>query len=152
MPKSKKTEAATEVDEATPIQWEDEASKRKQEILDASLTLAAELREQGVTSEEPEDLQEEDAESDFYPLSRCEVTFLMNVTDVDSLTEALDVAAVSIARYGLDSFQMLATDPDTGRRWLVHHGEITDADKTMAEVERQHDEQMAELDDEDQRG
>lgn len=57
-------------------------------------------------------------------LSRCEISFLMNVTDVDDLGEALDVAAINIGRFGLDSFFVVATDPDSGREWIIHSGQV----------------------------
>lgn len=58
-------------------------------------------------------------------LSRCEIQFLMNVTDVEDLGEALDVAAINLGRYGMDSFFVVATDPDTGRSWVLHQGEVS---------------------------
>lgn len=67
-----------------------------------------------------------DEVEDWPELSRCQITYVMNVRGVDHLGEALDVAATSLMRYGMDSFYILATDPDTGREWVVHGGQIVE--------------------------
>lgn len=60
-------------------------------------------------------------------LERAEVQFLLNIDKITSLAEALDIAATNLGRYGMDSFFVLVTDPDTNRQWVVHNGEISDA-------------------------
>ena len=62
-------------------------------------------------------------------LSRAQITYMINVRDVEHLGEALDIAATSLIRYGMDSFWIVATDPDTGREWLVHNGQIQDPEE-----------------------
>lgn len=71
------------------------------------------------------------------PLSRCDLTFLIHVDDVTHLHQAVDVAALNMIRYGLDSFHILATDPDTGRRWILRDGQVFPAEELLAEIEQQ---------------
>lgn len=91
--------------------------------------------EQGVTealnpAPEPEEVEIPDD----IPLERCDITFVINVHQAETLGTALDTAAVSLARYGLNAFYLLATDPDTGRQWIVHDGQVTDAEDAEAEL------------------
>lgn len=80
---------------------------------------------------------------DWPELSRCQITYLINVKDVDHLGEALDVAATSLIRYGMDAFYIMATDPDTGREWLIHNGEIVDQETLDADFQAALDEEAA---------
>lgn len=75
-------------------------------------------------------------------LSKCEISFLMNVSGVEDLGEALDVAAINLGRFGIDSFYVIATDPDTDRQWVIHNGEI----HTSEELVTTHDALRAVLD------
>lgn len=68
------------------------------------------------------------------PLSRCDIQFVIQVTDADTLGGALDMATLSLARYGLNSFYVQATDPDTGREWIIANGEIRDAEQFADEL------------------
>lgn len=60
------------------------------------------------------------------PLSRCDITFVISVDNAGTLGNAIDMGALSLARYGLNAFYVLATDPDTGREWIINDGRITD--------------------------
>lgn len=87
--------------------------------------------EEEAASEEPEAFDLEDIED--VDLERCDLAFLINLVDIKSLSEAVDIAAVNLGRYGLDAFQILATDPDTGRQWIIHDGKVQDATEFMSE-------------------
>lgn len=69
-------------------------------------------------------------------LERAEITFLINVEGVTDLAEALDVAAINLLRHGMDNFHILATDPDTDRQWIIHNGEVSEAQEAADELER----------------
>ena len=62
------------------------------------------------------------------PLTNCQIEFVIPVHSVSDLSEALDVAAVSLIRLGMDSFHIKATDPDTGDSWVIHNGEVWTAE------------------------
>lgn len=51
---------------------------------------------------------------------RCEVTLHLSVHDVSTLSEALNITATSLGRYGIDPFYIVATDPDTDQQWIVN--------------------------------
>jgi hypothetical protein len=69
------------------------------------------------------------------PLTRCDLHFIINLKDVSSLAEALDTAAISLGRYGMNDFYVLATNPDTGDQWIVQNGIATDAAEEIARLE-----------------
>lgn len=81
---------------------------------------------------------------DWPELDRCQITYMINVQGVDHLGEALDVAATSLIRYGMDSFYIVATDPDTGREWIIHNGEIVDPDELEARFQDLSEEDLSE--------
>jgi len=85
-----------------------------------------------------EGVMEEDGNADEreqIPLSRCDISFLINVRNVESLDEAMDTAATSLGRFGMDAFYILATNPDTGQQWIIHNGQVTDADEAVTDLE-----------------
>lgn len=113
---------------------EERAEEAARPTLDEALALARSVQEESVElPEEPWPLIE---------LERCEISFLINVNGINDLAEALDVAAGSLGRYGMDAFYILATDPDTGRQWIINDGRVMDADEATEELERQRDELM----------
>lgn len=75
--------------------------------------------------------------------SRFDITLLINVRNVENLNQALDVAATSVGRYGLDAFYILATNPDTGEQFVVHEDEILPADEATKDLEKIANEQTA---------
>lgn len=86
--------------------------------------------------DEPEDFEFEDDDEDDeddtdlvqvtgpIPLSdgRCEITLHLSLSDVNTLQEALDTAAVTLGRYGMDPFYVLALDPASGKQWVTNAG------------------------------
>lgn len=75
------------------------------------------------------------------PLERCNLHFILNLTEVDSLADALDQAAVTLGRYGMDAFYVLAADPDTDRQWIVQGGVATTAEEELATMNEGEDDQ-----------
>lgn len=51
---------------------------------------------------------------------RCQITINIPVRNTPTLGDALNTVASSLGRYGLDPFYILAIDPATGERWVVH--------------------------------
>lgn len=83
---------------------------------------------------ETEQVEERETVQDVQ-LNRCDVAFLLNVHNVQTLAEALDLAAANLGHNGLRSFYVLATDPETGRQWVIQDGEIVDPDLLKPEDE-----------------
>jgi hypothetical protein len=123
-----------EIDAEAEERAAERAAEGERPTLDEALALARSAREEHLElPEEPWPLIE---------LERCEISFLINVTGINDLAEALDVAAGSLGRYGMDAFYILATDPDSGRQWIINDGKVMDADEATEELERQRDELM----------
>jgi len=61
------------------------------------------------------------------PMKNAQVGFLINVSDVSDAGEAMNRAAISMLRFGMDDFYVMVTDTDTGDEYLVRDGEIIPA-------------------------
>ena len=61
-----------------------------------------------------------------------EITFVLNIAGADNLGEAVNRAALIMARYGTDALYMLATDTGNGNQWIVQNGTILDAEAIRA--------------------
>ena len=64
---------------------------------------------------------------------RCQITLTMTV-QADTVGEGMNTAAISLARFGMDSFYLMVEDLDSGQRWIVHNGEAGDADEEAARL------------------
>lgn len=69
-----------------------------------------------------DELNENDIE-----LEGVNLSFQLRVTDIESLGEALHVAAANLARYGLDSLHILAEEIGSERAWIAHQGRVIEA-------------------------
>lgn len=76
----------------------------------------------------------------------CDFSFLVNVRGAKTLDDALETMALNIGLNGIDSFHILATDPETDRQWIITQGEVYDA----ADLKREHDAQAHEDEEDDE--
>jgi len=85
---------------------------------------------------EQDALAEEPAEEHEVPLvENCEINFSINVAGVHNLTEAINVAAIQLMRFGLDAFYLEATDTDTDTTYIIHNGNVMSFDDVEADFE-----------------
>ncbi len=107
----------------TTVEQEDEFPNDDHVPYDSEDEAFAAIEEEAVEVEEEGDVT----------LSNCQLSFMVNVTDVKTLQEALTVAASNLGRYGMDAFYVLAEDPDSGRQWIVHDGRVMKNEQFIAE-------------------
>lgn len=91
------------------------------------------MTEQTIT--EHDELEEAPEESDVPAVQSCEITFSINVSNVRNLTEAVNVAAIQLMRFGLDAFYLEATDMDTDEVYIIHNGDVMRAEDVAADFE-----------------
>lgn len=75
--------------------------------------------------DEDEDLDGDEVNPYDIPVTNVDVTFLTNVQDDGegmTLGEAANVAALNLIRIGLDGYNVMLTDRDTGRQWVATGG------------------------------
>ncbi len=70
------------------------------------------------------------ADDDNWPpieIENASIHFEVNVPDVRTLAEAVDLAIVKVGRYGLEPLNVIIQDDDNpARRWLMREGKLYD--------------------------